>query len=222
MHPESTLTEIAGYPATLVDVHAATTSLRVYAVADLERLVDRGALLRGETEPPYWAYLWTGSRCLAEYLARWIDLRGRRVLEIGCGLGVAGLVAAARGADVVFVDTARPALAFVRASLRLHGLAAATVCADHHTLAPNARFDCILAAEVAYDPAAFGELAATLARHLVPGGTALVADGFRTDTRALYVALDAAGVATRALDVRPLEEGRPTRLRLTAATLRGG
>ena len=123
MHPDSTL-NIAGYPATLVDVRAATTSLRVYTVAELERLVDRGALLRGETEPPYWAYLWAGSRCLADYLARWKDLRGRRVLEIGCGLGVAGLVAAARGADVVFVDAARPALAFVRASLRLNGLAA--------------------------------------------------------------------------------------------------
>src|SRR5207249_1626667 len=115
-----------------------TTSIRVYAVADLERLVDRGALLRGEAEPPYWAYPWIGSRSLAEYVTRWMDLRGRRVLEIGCGLGIAGLAAAAAGADVVFVDAAPPALAFVRASLRANRFDAATICADFRMLAPSA------------------------------------------------------------------------------------
>jgi predicted nicotinamide N-methyase len=212
--------EIAGYPATLVDVRTSTTSIRVYAVADLERLVDRGALLRGEAEPPYWAYPWTGSRCLAEYVTRWVDLRGRRVLEIGCGLGIAGLAAAAAGAAVVFVDAATPALAFVRASLRVNGLEATTVCADFRTLAAGACFECILAAEVAYEPATFGDLAATLARHLAPGGTALVADGFRTDTRALYRALADLGLATRAVEVQPFEEGRRGRVRVTEVTRR--
>ena len=211
---------IAGYPATLVELRTATTSLRVYVVADLEHLVDRGALLRGEAEPPYWAYPWAGSRCLAEYVTRWVDVRGRRVLEIGCGLGIAGLAAAAGGAQVVFVDAAPPALAFVRASLRLNRLDAATVCADYRTLAPHARFDCILAAEVAYEPATFADLAATIARYLAPGGTALVADGYRTDTRALYRALSNHDLATRALEVQPLEEGRRARMRLTAATCR--
>ena len=211
---------IAGYPATLVELRMATTSLRVYVVADLEHLVDRGALLRGEAEPPYWAYPWAGSRCLAEYVTRWVDVRGRRVLEIGCGLGIAGLAAAAAGADVVFVDAARPALAFVRASLRSNALQAATVCADFRTLTAGARFDRILAAEVAYEPATFGDLAATLARHLAPGGTALVADGFRTDTRPLYRALAEQQLATRALEVQPIEEGCRGRVRVTEVTRR--
>jgi len=209
---------IAGYPATLVELRTARTSLGVYVVADLEHLVDRGALLRGDAEPPYWAYPWAGSRCLAEYITRWVDVRGRRVLEIGCGLGIAGLAAAAAGADVVFVDAARPALAFVRASLRRNALQAATVCADFRTLAAGAWFDHILAAEVAYEPATFGDLAATLARHLAPGGTALVADGFRTDTRPLYRALAEQQLATRALEVQPIEEGRRGRVRVTEVT----
>ncbi len=208
---------IAGYPATLAEVRSSSSAIRVYVVADLERLVDRAALLRGDAEPPYWAYLWTGSRCLAEYVARWVDLRGRRVLEIGCGLGLAGLVAAQRGGDVVFVDGALPALSFVRASLHVNGLAASTLCADYRTLAADARFDCILAAEVAYEPDTYGQLAATLARHLAPGGTALIADGFRTDTRALYRALGAHALTTRAIELRAAEEGRSTRIRLTEA-----
>ncbi|MBI3766980.1 MAG: class I SAM-dependent methyltransferase [Deltaproteobacteria bacterium] len=208
---------IAGYPATLAEVRSSTSAIRVYVVADLERLVDRAALLRGDAEPPYWAYLWTGSRCLAEYVARWVDLRGQRVLDIGCGLGLAGLVAAQRGGDVVFVDGALPALSFVRASLHLNGLAAVTVCADYRRLAADARFDCILAAEVAYEPETYDHLAATLARHLAPGGTAFIADGFRTDTRALYCALAAHGLTTRSLELRAAEEGRPARIRLTEA-----
>lgn len=209
---------IAGYPATLAEVPP--LAVRLYTVPDLEGLVDRDALLRGDAEPPYWAYLWAGSRCLAAYVERWVDVRRRRVLDIGCGLGLTGLVAARRGAHVVFVDGALPALAFVRASLAANDLDAVAVCADFHSLAPTARFDCILAAEIAYEPATFDTLAATLARHLAPGGTAYLADGFRTDTRALYRALDARGLATRALDLRPLEEGRPTRVRLTQATPR--
>ncbi len=208
---------IADHPALLIEVSVAAAALQLYVVPDLERLVDRAALLRGDTEPPYWAYLWSGSRCLAEYVTRWGALRGRRVLELGCGLGLAGIAAARVGADVVFVDRALPALAFVRASLEANGLAGVTVCADHHTLSPDARFDYMLAAEVAYEPARFDDLARTLVRHLAPRGAALIADGFRTDTRLLYRALAEHGLATRALELQVLEEGRPARIRITEA-----
>lgn len=212
-------TTIAGFPAALTTVRLPSASVRVYTVPDLERLVDRAALLRGESEPPYWAYLWTGARCLAEYVARWVDVRGRRVLEIGCGLGLVGVIAAQRGARVVFVDAALPALRFVRASLHANGLDGATVCADYRTLAGGARFDVIVAAEVAYEPATFPDLAATLARHLAPGGVALVADAFRTDTRPFYRALARHHFAAHAIELRAVEEGRPASVRITLATL---
>jgi predicted nicotinamide N-methyase len=213
----TTSTSIAGFPARATRVRFGGTALDLYGVADLEALVDRDALLRGDAEPPYWAYLWSGARAVADYLTRWTSVRGRRVLEIGCGLGLPGAVAAAAGADVTFVDGARPALAFVRATLRANGLRGACVCADYRLLSPRARFALVLAAEVAYEPERFDDLAATLARHLAPDGLALVADGFRTDTRPLYRALAAHGLVTRALELRMTEEGRPARVRLTEA-----
>ena len=213
----ATLTSIAGFPARTTPVRFGEIALDLWGVADLEDLVDRDALLRGDAEPPYWAYLWSGARALADYLAHWTRLRGCRVLEIGCGLGLPGAVAAAAGADVTFVDGARPALEFVRATLRTNGLRGTLVCADYRALAPAARFALVLAAEVAYEPERFDDLAATIARHLAPDGAALVADGFRTDTRPLYRALAAHGLATRALEVRISEEGRPARVRLTEA-----
>jgi predicted nicotinamide N-methyase len=210
-------TTIAGYPAAVTSMHLPSLTVRLYAVPDLERLVDRGALLRGESEPPYWAYLWTGARCLAEYVARWVDVRARRVLDIGCGLGLVGIVAAHRGARVTYVDAALPALHFVRASLRANDVTAPIVCTDYRTLAAGARFDVIVAAEVAYEPPRFPDLAATLARHLAPGGVVLLADAFRTDTRALYGALAREQLTTRAIELYAREEGRPARLRIRVA-----
>lgn len=189
-------------------------SLILYVVPDLETLVDRGALLRGEAEPPYWAYLWTGARVLADYATRRMTLAGTRVLEIGCGLGLPGIAAAAAGAHVTFVDTAAPALAFIRASLDANGLEGDLRGVDYRTLPKGERFDLILAAEVAYEPEGFGDLAAFFSRHLAPGGRVVMADGFRTNTRPLYRACRRERLTTAAIDCRVVEEGRPAPIRL--------
>ena len=86
----------------------------MWQVADLERHVDRRALLAGDdpAEPPYWAYLWAGAVALAEAVPR----AAGRVVEVGCGLGLPGVVAAMRGAQVTMVDRVPAALAFARAS----------------------------------------------------------------------------------------------------------
>src|SRR2546430_3944963 len=123
----------------------------------------------------------------------------RRLLELGCGLGLPGLTAARRGARVTFVDRVAAALAFVRASARANGLAAVDlVAADATAPALAARFDLVLAAELVYDRAAFPALARALAGYLAPGGRALLADAGRIDTRAFYAQLDGARPAWRA------------------------
>lgn len=186
----------------------------LYTVPDLELLVDRAALLRGEAEPPYWAHLWAGARVLAAYVARSTELAGRRVLDLGCGLGLPGLTAARAGAHVVFVDHTPAALTFVQASAARVGLSADVLCADFRTLGGRARFDVILAAEVAYDRDGFAGLADVFRRHLRPGGFGVLADGYRTDTRALYRELLLRGLATWAIDCRVEDEGRVSDLRV--------
>ncbi|MEO6025284.1 MAG: methyltransferase domain-containing protein [Candidatus Binatia bacterium] len=207
--------EIAGLTATRLEVDVGDRSMRLWAVPDLEGLVDRGALLRGEAEPPYWAYLWSGARVLASYLVRFVDVRGLRVLEIGCGLALPGIAAAVLGAEATLVDVAAPALAFADASAAANHVACTTLASDFTRLDPELQFDVVLAAEIAYDRARYHELAAVFVRHLRPGGIALLADGYRTDTRGLYAALAASGCATHAFDLRVDEEGRPMPVRLT-------
>ena len=212
---------IAGYPAVLVRIACGGDPIALYTVENLEHLVDRDALLRGEQEPPYWAHLWTGARALARYVIRWNDLRGRRVLEIGCGLGLCGLAAARQGANVLCVDNAAPAVAFVRASAGANGVRCRTRCADFRMLAPDLEADTILAAEVAYERDGFDALAEIFVRHLAPGGVGLLADGYRTDTRALYAALGARALTVQAIDLLEREDGRTEPLRITAITQAG-
>jgi predicted nicotinamide N-methyase len=70
--------------------------------------VQRGA------EPPYWTRIWPSSIATARFLQRLSILGGSRVLDLGCGLGLAGVAAVLMGARVLFVDREPDALAFAR------------------------------------------------------------------------------------------------------------
>lgn len=65
--------------------------------------------------------VWEAGECLAEYLRRQGSdaIRGKRVLELGSGTGVAGICAAALGARVVVTDTA-PVLPFLSTNASRH------------------------------------------------------------------------------------------------------
>src|SRR5262249_16256300 len=78
--------DIAGFGARLTHIAAGGHGVALWQVDDLERYVDRHALLAAADapEPPYWAHLWSGARVLADAVPR------RRVdaVELGCGLGL--------------------------------------------------------------------------------------------------------------------------------------
>lgn len=185
----------------------------LWQVENLEAHVDRVALLRAvdPPEPPYWAHLWSGARLLAAAVPH----AAGRVLELGCGLGLPGLVAARRGATVVATDREVAPLAFVRASARAAGLDSLRVLAtDFRDVAVRACFDLVLLAEVLYDREAFGPLVATLDRVLTRDGVALLVDARRIDTTAFYTLLERARFAWSGTEFTATEEGAPVRLRL--------
>lgn len=191
----------------------------LWRVAQLEDHVDRAALLGAENppEPPYWAHLWSGALLLASIVPR----GGGRVLELGCGLGLPGLVAARRGARVTFLDRVPPALAFVRASAAANHLDGVhLIVADLVAPPLRERFDLVLAAEVLYDREAFVPLARALRILLAPGGRALVADAGRIDTRAFYAAVEEVGLAWSSTAHEVREESLPLTVRLVEITRR--
>lgn len=59
------------------------------------------------------------------------DLRGKRVLEVGCGMGVVSVVMAKRGAHVIGIDVSAGMIDLARRNVELHGVADRT---EHHVM----------------------------------------------------------------------------------------
>ena len=77
-------------------------ALQVLRPRDTEALLDDHAF-EHEEFLPYWAELWPSGVALARRVAA-RSLRGARVLELGCGLGLPSLAAALAGGRVLATD----------------------------------------------------------------------------------------------------------------------
>jgi predicted nicotinamide N-methyase len=111
-----------------------------------EELLDEQAFERDEFLP-YWAELWPAATALAEALP---DVRGLRVVELGSGLGLTALVAAAKGAEVTAADWAEDAVELLGRNAERNGLALRAEVRDWRVPWPE-RFDLALAADVLYE-----------------------------------------------------------------------
>lgn len=114
--------------------------------------LDGDARESGCATPPYWAFAWASGQALARLLldepAR---ARGRRVVDLGAGSGIAALAAARAGAaHVVACDVDPLARAAAARNAGANGLALAVAASLDEALA--ARPQLLLAADVCYEP----------------------------------------------------------------------
>ena len=179
---------------------------------------------RAQVHMPYWATLWASGLALAEAaLARPAALRGRRAIELGCGLGVTAAAALEAGAALLAVDCFAEALAFCRYNAaRNAGAAPRTLLADWRTAAGCAklrageRFDLVLAADVLYEPEDVAPLLALVPRLLAPAGAFWLAEPGRVTSEQFVAAARAAGWCADTVEVErdwPAGVG-PARVRL--------
>ena len=125
---------------------------------------------------PYWAEIWPSAIALARRLSG-EDLAGRRVVELGVGVGLPTLVALDGGAGVLATDYYEAALDFTRHNARENGLPEPdTALLNWHAGQDVGAFDLVLAADVMYEERSTRSLARLLPGLLKPGGEALFAD----------------------------------------------
>jgi predicted nicotinamide N-methyase len=152
----------------------------LFGLADPDRLLERCEPPDGAADSPgqqpYWTRIWDSARVLAEELVD-RDLRNLDVLDLGCGLGLVGAVAASRGARVLMCDVASHALLFAR----LNGwpwrgrIQTRRLNWRSDRLAP-ARFDWILGADILYEMEDWPYLETFWREHLRSGGTVLLSE----------------------------------------------
>jgi predicted nicotinamide N-methyase len=115
---------------------------------------------------PYWTVFWRSGVALARELET-VELRGLRVVELGCGLGVPSIAAARAGADVLATDTHTEAIALVERNARANGATIETAIADWmepDELIRRGPFDIALASDVLYERQSVAPLLGLLPR----------------------------------------------------------
>ena len=183
--------------------------------ADSDKLLDhpwvRSAYAADEYVP-YWATLWPAARMLAKVVVRerWESYpQPVRVLEVGCGLGLAGVACLARGLDVTFSDVDETALRFAERNARLNGFPAGfrTRPLDFRAPPDDTKYPVVIGSDLMYEERLVGPLVGLLRAVLAPGGVCLIADPDRLAARVFRWKLEEAGYAVTPEFIRAGEPG---------------
>lgn len=156
---------------------------------------------------PYWATLWPAAILLADTVAKWKPATSKSttatVLELGCGVGLVGLVAARLGYRVTLSDHDEDALAFALENADRNNLPAPSTCRlDWRETHDGPRVDYILAADVLYETRNLKPVAEFVQRHLKADGSALLCDPNRATADPFAHVAQSCGLA---VDVTPVE-----------------
>jgi predicted nicotinamide N-methyase len=184
-------------------VDLAGRTVRLLRPRDGDALLDE---LLAEDDPdedrlPFWSTLWPAGAALARVVTG-RPLAGRRVLELGCGLGLAGVAAAMAGASVLAVDRSPEATTFAAANAARNGVGIQTaVCAfdQPERLLAGAPWELVLAADVLYEPRNVPVLLRLLPALVEGTGEVWLADPGRSALAGFLAELEAAGWAREQL-----------------------
>jgi 2-polyprenyl-3-methyl-5-hydroxy-6-metoxy-1,4-benzoquinol methylase len=159
--------------------------------ADEQRLQKlNGAKKEDYLHLPYWAELWDSALGMGQLVLSIMggramgvspkDMGGtpmiRRVLDLGCGMGFAGMVAASVGCRVVFADIEPPALLFAQLNSLRYSPTARTRQLNWQTTRLDEQFDLILGADILYERKQWDYLEPFWREHLAVGGSVLLGE----------------------------------------------
>jgi predicted nicotinamide N-methyase len=218
---------MSGYETIIRTLRLGGQDFRIRSLSDLQQFADPDHQAErigiSSAQWSLFGHVWPSGRLLAEAMATF-DIAGKRILEIGCGLGLASLVLQRRGADIVASDHHPLTEPFLTYNAALNNLAAV----PYRLLrwdAPSAslgRFDVVIASDVLYERQHAALLAALLQRLTQPGAEILITDPGRGNSAPFTRALAEQGFEVseercrmNAADVAPFR-GRLLRYRRAA------
>ena len=191
---------MSGYSTRLLTLRFGGSDYRIRALSDLQQFADpHGAAERAGISSANWCLfgqVWPAGRVLAQAMSSF-DVAGKRILELGCGLGLASLVLSRRKADITASDHHPLAEEFLTYNAALNGLAAPAYLDISWTQPqPNlGKFDLIIASDVLYERGHAEQLSRLISLHATPSSEVLITDPGRGNSGAFSTAMKAQGYA---------------------------
>jgi predicted nicotinamide N-methyase len=164
------------YRLTFDDLKIGEKKLKLLKIADLAEFLDGKDPFANVSEFPFWVRLWDAAMVLAYVLGSQKDVAGKKLLELGAGLGAPGLAAAAAGYEVTITDYEDIILDFQRVSAAASGLADIKFLHLDWLNPPDlGRFDVLVGAEILFREAFFLPLLHIFKQYLTEDGTIFLA-----------------------------------------------
>lgn len=187
-----------GYEVHVLNVAVGGLTYRLRALSDKQQFSDPEGLAEragiSSATWPLFGVLWPAGLVLAEEMSQF-DFTGKRILEIGCGLGLSSLVLQRRGADITASDHHPLAGEFLLENSALNALPPVPFQIVQWA-GPNAdlgHFDVIIGSDVLYERGHAQLLAEFFARHAGARSEILITDPGRNHGNQLNRLLAAQG-----------------------------
>lgn len=177
VHVQETLERLRGeFDVESTEVPLAGRLVTIHHPRNADALIDEHAFANDE-RLPYWADIWPAAGVLANRIIA-MSPGDRRLLELGCGAGLASVAAAMAGFDVTATDYYEDALRFTALNVLANtGALIQTQVADWRRFPHDlGRFDLVVASDVLYERPYAELIASVIDRTLTARGTALVTD----------------------------------------------
>lgn len=144
---------------------------------------------------PYGVTLWTSAIALAHHVAaRGETFRNSRILELGSGTGLPGIVAATYGAQVIQTDRNELVLSVARRNIVLNAIKTIEQrLVDWTSWDDQEKYDWIFGSDILYGEAMHKHLRKIFEKNLAVGGRILLTDPFRATSFKLLEALESDG-----------------------------
>ncbi|MEI2454433.1 methyltransferase domain-containing protein [Lysobacter firmicutimachus] len=199
----------------LIDVPIGDVVYRIRALKDRQQFHDPDRTAeRAGVPAALWSLfgqLWpAGIELARESLSYRID--GKRILEIGCGLGLSSLVLKKRGADITASDHHPLANEFLAHNARLNGLKPIPfndLAWERPQDSSMGKFDLIVGSDVLYERGHIGSLLNLIRNYATAEAEVLISDPGRGNCASFAASMLTAGftLSSRGYDI-PLERRR--------------
>lgn len=128
------------------------------------------------TKFPFWAKIWPASKAMSAFLQTETSyIKGKRVLEIGAGIGLPSFVIAKHCSEIIISDYASDAITLIEKNIKHLGLTnAKAMYLDWNNFPSNITADVLLLSDINYAPTEFNSLLILIQRFLAEGSTIII------------------------------------------------